>query len=186
MLKPLHWLSIYFSDIIVGISNDTLNQFIKSRHLGKRKVVVLYYGIDLDRFDININPATLRIQLNLPLEAKLILFSGRMNSFKNPVFVVKILKELLKKDTNYYAIFVGEGDLSKDVELIAKQKNISDNIRLLGWITNLPFVMKSADVFVFPRLENPKEGLGLVVVEAQSAGLPMLLSLPENLLLPLQ
>jgi len=30
--------------------------------------------------------------------------------------------------------------------------------------------MKMADIFVFPRMEYPKEGLGLVVVEAQAAG----------------
>ena len=36
--------------------------------------------------------------------------------------------------------------------------------------------MKEADVFVFPREENPKEGLGIVVVEAQAAGMPMFIT----------
>ncbi len=34
--------------------------------------------------------------------------------------------------------------------------------------------MKCCDLLIFPRLESPKEGLGLVVVEAQTAGLPVL------------
>jgi glycosyltransferase involved in cell wall biosynthesis len=47
--------------------------------------------------------------------------------------------------------------------------------------------MRAADVMVFPRLEEPKEGLGLVVVEAQGAGLPTLTSfgvLDDAIVLP--
>jgi glycosyltransferase involved in cell wall biosynthesis len=36
--------------------------------------------------------------------------------------------------------------------------------------------MRLSDLFLFPRLEEPKEGLGLVLVEAQAAGLPILAS----------
>ena len=37
-------------------------------------------------------------------------------------------------------------------------------------------LMRLSDVLIFPRLEEPKEGLGLVLVEAQAAGLPVLAS----------
>jgi glycosyltransferase involved in cell wall biosynthesis len=53
---------------------------------------------------------------------------------------------------------------------------IADHIRLLGWHDNISGIMKNADVFVFPRKEFPKEGLGLVIVEAQAAGLPMFIT----------
>ena len=99
-----------------------------------------------------------------------------MNELKNPVFVVDILAELLKTDKDYVAVFVGEGDLLKDVEQQAAHYNISSHVKLLGWRKDLPAIMKACDVFVFPRQEEPKEGLGLVVVEAQASGLPMLLS----------
>jgi glycosyltransferase involved in cell wall biosynthesis len=50
---------------------------------------------------------------------------------------------------------------------------LKERIRLLGWSDDIPGIMKSADVMVFPRKEFPKEGLGLVVVESQCAGLPV-------------
>lgn len=174
--QPLKWLAIYFSDVIVGISKDTLQQFTGNKPFNKKKLVVLYYGIDMLPFSKAVDTALLRNELNLPAESKLMLFCGRMNMFKNPLFALDILKELLYKDINYYTLFVGEGELLKEVELKAKEYGISEHIRLLGWRNDLPSVMKACDVFVFPRVEKPKEGLGLVVVEAQAAGLPMVLS----------
>jgi glycosyltransferase involved in cell wall biosynthesis len=61
----------------------------------------------------------------------------------------------------------------------------------LGWREDIYELMQLSDIFVFPRLEVPKEGLGMVVIEAQAAGIPMILSygivkdaiiIPENTL----
>jgi len=71
---------------------------------------------------------------------------------------------------------VGEGDLQKELKIKDEQYEISQNVRIIGWSDDTVALMKSSSVFVFPRLEYPKEGLGLVVVEAQAAGLPMAIS----------
>ncbi|MEO7039154.1 MAG: glycosyltransferase, partial [Gemmatimonadaceae bacterium] len=52
---------------------------------------------------------------------------------------------------------------------------------VLGWREDAATLMRAADLFIFPRAEEvvdgaAREGLGLVVVEAQAAGLPALLS----------
>jgi len=59
-------------------------------------------------------------------------------------------------------------------------------IRLLGWRNDLAQVMGCADLFILPRPERPMEGFGLAVLEAQLAGLRMLLSqgIPDDPLLP--
>lgn len=176
LLSPLKRLAIHYSDLIVGISVHALKQFIKTTSLSKKQSKVLYYGVDMSPFEIDESAYSFKDKLSLPATAKLLLFSGRMNELKNPVFVVDILAELLKTDKDYFAVFVGEGDLLKDVEQQAAHYNISSHVMLLGWRKDLPAIMKASDVFVFPRQEEPKEGLGLVVVEAQAAGLPMLLS----------
>ena len=176
LLPPLRWLGIHYSDIIVGISKHTLAKFIGKSPVHTKRIIVLYYGIDLARFEIENGQEAFRSDLNLPSDARLLIFSGRMNYLKNPVFVLEVLKELNHKDHNFYALFAGEGELLSEVEATAIQLNILDHIRLLGWRTDLSKIMLNADIFIFPRLEEPKEGLGLVVVEAQAAGLPMILS----------
>jgi glycosyltransferase involved in cell wall biosynthesis len=47
---------------------------------------------------------------------------------------------------------------------------------MMGWSEDVSRLMRAADAFVFPRLEHPREGLGLVVVEAQCAGLPVFIT----------
>jgi glycosyltransferase involved in cell wall biosynthesis len=58
-------------------------------------------------------------------------------------------------------------------------------VRLLGWRNDLPESMSCSDWFILPHPEHPAEGFGLAVVEAQLAGLRMLLSrgIPDDPLL---
>jgi glycosyltransferase involved in cell wall biosynthesis len=175
-LRPLRTIAIYFSDIIVGISNDTLLEFVGRNANAKRKGRILYYGIDLRPFEIVSDKELFRKQLGMPGSAKILLFIGRLNSFKNPLFVVVILHELLKSRNDVYAVFVGKGDLEGDIFSMAVELGIIEHIRILGWSDSTSQIMKDSDVFVFPRVEYPKEGLGLVIVEAQAAGLSMIIS----------
>jgi hypothetical protein len=56
----------------------------------------------------------------------------------------------------------------------------------LGWRDDLPEIMCCCDWFILPHPEHPLEGFGLAVVEAQLAGLRLLLShgVPDDPLLP--
>ena len=176
LLGPFKKLGFYFSDIIVGISNDTLHEFVGSRTSRRLQFKILYYGVDLKEYEWKIDPHLIRSELRLPATSKILLFVGRMNLLKNPVFVVDVLANILTDRNDVYAVFVGKGDLEDTVEERARYLKISEHVRLLGWCNDSALIFKSADVFIFPRIEYPKEGLGLVVVEAQAAGIPMVIS----------
>lgn len=176
LLTPLKHLALYFNDLIVGISKDALNLFVDGNKRGIKKSKILYCGILLDRFEGKIDENLFRQEQKMPKSAKILLFVGRMNELKNPAFVVEILFHIHKKRDDVYAVFIGEGVETKKVIEKAKESGIQNYIRVLGWRNDVQNIMKSSDVFVFPRLEYPKEGLGLVVVEAQAAGLPMVIS----------
>jgi glycosyltransferase EpsF len=175
LLKPLKKMAIHFSDIIVGISNNTLNDFIKGVNVGKRRKQLLYYGVKMS-LPAAKNNHFLRNELCIPSDAMIMLFVGRMNEQKNPAFVMEILREIHTNRNDIYAVFVGKGIEEKTVLQKSREYNLENFVRLLGWRNDTAAIMTNSDVFVFPRAESPKEGLGLVVVEAQVAGLPMVLS----------
>jgi glycosyltransferase involved in cell wall biosynthesis len=177
MLLPLfRKLGIHFSDLIVGISKDTLFEFMQNDRFRNKKATILYYGIDLGQFAVRSQREELRKKWNIPAEARILLYAGRMTTLKNPVFVVDILKELSALRQQVYVVFVGKGELEEAVVKKYKELDLTDKVRMLGWRNDIAAIMQAVDVFVFPRVEYPKEGLGLVVVEAQAAGLPMVIS----------
>jgi glycosyltransferase involved in cell wall biosynthesis len=49
-------------------------------------------------------------------------------------------------------------------------------VRLVGWRSDLAEVMCASDLFILPHVEAALEGFGLAVLEAQLAGLRLLLS----------
>lgn len=186
--EPMRQLCLRLADRIVGISRHTLATFLNGRAPSAPRDVVLYYGIDTRPYHATPPDAVaLRQSLKLPSNARLLLFVGRMVSYKNPLFVVDILAELAHAEPNLYALFVGTGPLEDEVRRRAESKSLADRVRVLGWRDDTVGLMQAADLFVFPRAENDSdgvgmEGLGLVVVEAQAAGLPSLLSrgIPED------
>ena len=95
---------------------------------------------------------------------------------KNPVFAVDVAAELIRLQPNAVAIFAGAGSLEEAVVARARALGVAGRVRMLGWRSNLPEIMRCSDWFILPRPERPMEGFGLAVVEAQLAGLRILLS----------
>ena len=176
LLKPFQKLGLFYSDLIVGISENTLEEYSGKAATQKGRYRLLYYGVDFSRFADEPPKAYLNEQFSLPAGSKTLLYAGRMNDLKNPEFVIDVLSELLKKRQDVYALFIGSGDKETAVREKASRLGLEKHVRVVGWHNNVPKAMKSADVFVFPRKEYPKEGLGLVVVEAQAAGLPFFIT----------
>jgi glycosyltransferase involved in cell wall biosynthesis len=173
LLPIFRKLAFWLADDILAISENTRDEFRKGYRHKKPLFRVLYYGIHMDKFDIPVNPLTFRRANILPDNSKILLYTGRMIQEKNPVFVVDVLKHLRSLRDDVFAVFVGTGDKMKEVTDRAEEMGLKDRVRLIGWSDDIPGIMKSADVLVFPRKEFPKEGLGLVVVESQCAGLPV-------------
>lgn len=170
------------SDCIVGISRHTLETMLGRGAQDTNCETVVYYGIDTAPYrKIRPDRVAVRRELNLPDDAQILLFAGRMVWYKNPLFVLDVLSRLRKSNPRAVAVFAGSGPLKGEVERVAEERGLSDRVRTLGWRNDTPALMQVADVFVFPRVETRTdgfgiEGLGLVVVEAQAAGLAAVVS----------
>jgi len=173
----LRRVCLALADRIVGISNHTLDTLLAGRPRRVGRDVVHYYGVDPEPFaSVKLNRAAFRCELGLPADAVVLLFAGRIVPEKNPFFVVDVLTELRRLEPRTVAVFAGTGSLVEAVRARAVEMGVEPSIRLLGWRNDLPEVMNCADLFILARPEHPKEGFGLAVVEAQLAGLRMLLS----------
>lgn len=185
--EPLRRICLAASDVVAGISNHTLDTFLAGHSRRPGRDVVHYYGVDPAPFENAVEDrGSFRRQLGLPDDALVLLFAGRMVPEKNPLFVVDVIAALRQIESRAVAVFAGTGGLEPAVLARAAELGVGDAVRLIGWRSDLAAVMVNCDWFSLPRPELPMEGFGLAVVEAQLAGLRLLLSrgIPDDPLLP--
>ncbi len=142
---------------------------------------VFYCGVDLTPFAEEVDSHALRSALGIPEHSFVV---GHVGSFrnrqKNHAFLVKIANELSQIDKTIYWLLVGDGVLRHTIQNEATRLGLIDRMIFTGLRSDVPQLMYGAmDVFLFPSLY---EGLGLVMVEAQAAGLPCVCSdvIPEE------
>lgn len=97
---------------------------------------------------------------------------GNFISAKNQIFLLKILKKLVKKG-NYKLLLIGTGQLKPMFEKYIKKEKIENKVVFTGPINNVNQVLQAMDIFVFPSI---CEGFGIAALEAQVAGLMTILS----------
>jgi glycosyltransferase involved in cell wall biosynthesis len=175
------------ADKVVGISNHTLDTFIAGRPRRQGREIVHYYGVKPEPFQSTKGTrAEFRRSLGFAEDALVMLFGGRMAPEKNPEFAVDVLAALVTREPRAVGVFAGAGSLEQAVRIRSVQLGISDRLRITGWRSDLPELMSASDWFILPRPEAPMEGFGLAIVEAQLAGLRLLIShgVPNDPLLP--
>ena len=175
--EPMRMVCLTLADRIVGISNHTLDAFLSGRHCRTERDSVHYYGVDSTRFEVAVGDRLKFLRdLGLADSSRILLFAGRMVPEKNPVFAVDVLAEMRRLDPATVGVFVGAGSLEERVRRRCAELGVDSDVRYLGWRDDVPEIMCCSDWFILPHPENPVEGFGLAVVEAQLAGLRMLLS----------
>ena len=98
-------------------------------------------------------------------------FVGRLSYQKNPLFLIDVFKNIFALDSKAKFIICGEGELESKIREKVKQYNI--NVFFAGPVINIEDYYFAMDVFILP---SKFEGLGIVLIEAQTSGLPCLTS----------
>jgi glycosyltransferase involved in cell wall biosynthesis len=174
--EPMRQMCLRLADEIVGISEDALESLTDGKDSTQNSVI--HYAVDTRQFSqVRIDRARFRSELGFGPDASVLLFVGRLVSYKNPAFVIEVLECLAKTNPNAVAVFAGRGNQESELrETLRSRGFLADRVRLLGFRDNVADLMANSDVLIWPSLEKPREGLGLGIVEAQSAGLPIIMS----------
>lgn len=98
---------------------------------------------------------------------------GRFSAVKNHEFLLDLFEKIYQKNGNSKLLLVGGGSLEDELKTKAHQMRIEENVIFAGIRSDVANCMQAMDVFVLPSLY---EGLGIVAIEAQAAGLPCCLS----------
>ena len=119
------------------------------------------------------------VRKELGLEGrKVIIHVGQFRTQKNHGKVIDVLNELHKRDDSFALVLVGTGEEQDNIKSKVEELGIREAVLFLGNRNDIPELLMSADVFLFPSLY---EGLGIALLEAQAADLICVVSdtIPE-------
>lgn len=130
-------------------------------------------GIDVYRFAFDENRrAEYRNALKVG-DGVLIVSVGRFCEQKNQTFLLDVAERLSDRGVDFALLLIGSGDAEAELKEKARRIGAADRVIFYGTTTDIPGILSAADVMAFPSLF---EGLGIVAVEAQAAGLPTVCS----------
>ena len=165
----------FIADHFFGCSMSALETRygMKMAHNSTR-AEVLNNAIDSMRFIYNESERIeVRKELGISSSTFVIGTIGRLASQKNPQMTLGIINELKNRKLPFKFIWVGVGSLKGEIENEIEKNNLTNDVLMLGLRNDIPRVLQGLDMFVFPSIW---EGLGIVAIEAQAAGLPTLCS----------
>jgi len=146
---------------------------------------VLFCGIDLKPFQAPGDRPRIRAEFGIPPDALVIGHVGRFEPQKNHARLVEIFDAVRARGRDAWLLLVGQGSLRAEVERQVSSLGLRDRVIFAGPRGDVPQLMLGGmDCVVFP---SRFEGLPLVLVEAQAAGLPCIIAdtiAPETAVVP--
>lgn len=144
------------------------------RYLFKnKKFKVLNNAIDSKKFIYNEEVRKKRRE-ELGLENSFVVgHVGRFHPQKNHKFLIEIFAKIKEKKDNAKLLLIGSGDLEIIIKKQVRKLKLQDDVIFLGNRKDINDLYQCMDVFLFPSLF---EGLGIVAIEAQASGTPIVCS----------
>jgi len=169
---------------IIGTSRQIVTEYGFDKNVFQKvKRGAVYCGFDVGKFARNYVTDHFELcdEFGFDKRAKIILFVGRLiaNSnerlnLKNPEFALAVARKCIDTDPHIRMILAGGGEeMRRKLQTAIREAGLHEKIILPGQRTDIPRLMSGSDLFLFPSVA---EGLGMVAVEAQAAGLRVLAS----------
>ena len=165
---PLLWLGRKYATHCVACTEEAGKFLFKNREF-----TIIKNAIDVDKFKYN---SALRQELRQKLNVKdkfVVGHVGRLDPPKNQIFLLQIFAELKKYKKDVVLFLIGEGSDKDKLQKKVQELNLINDVCFLGVKKDVETYYQVFDFFVFP---SEYEGLGIVLIEAQTSGLPVLAS----------
>ena len=147
--------------------------FLYGTRISRDKVVVMNNAIELSvyAYDKRIREQYRR---ELKLEDKLVIGNvGRLVYQKNQEFLLSVFKEICEMRKDCVLLLVGEGEKETEYRQYVEENNLAEQVVFLGHRKDVSCLLQAMDLFCLP---SRFEGLPLVLIEAQAAGVKCLYS----------
>lgn len=174
LLRSFEKKLMHRSDALIAVSKYTVKELTELYGINKKKIYVIYNGVDVEKFKPRPNRIKLRQEFGLDKDKKIVLFVGRLYHRKGLEILLHSIPSVLKEFDKVEFVISGTGFKKKESSLrtLAKELKIENSVKFLGYVLDekLPFLYSASDIFVLPAIY---ENFPFAILEAQSSGLPV-------------
>jgi glycosyltransferase involved in cell wall biosynthesis len=178
-----HWIARIQADHIITVSQYSKADLVKYLHIPEHKITVTYEAADPHFHKPVSNAKRKQIRNQYQLCSPYIFYVGGWEKRKNIPFLIRAFAQANLGEVDL-VLAGGSREQQAALEELATSLNISENLKLLGWVEDidLPALYAEALCFVYP---SEYEGFGLQLCEAMAVSCPVLAArttcLPEIL-----
>lgn len=169
--KIFKFLVIQHTDYKMAVSQSAARFMYGEKNVFN--TFILKNGIDIKRYEFHTEIRE-KIRGKLNIQDDFVLgHIGRFSYTKNHPFIINVFEKLLEKNINSKLLLVGYGEDEKKIKEIIRTKRLENHIIFYGITKCAEELLCAMDCFIFPSIH---EGLGIVALEAQASGLPVVAS----------
>ncbi len=141
--------------------------------ISKEKIQIIPYAIELENYQFN-SQIRKEYREKLGINDEFVIgHVGRFAFQKNHDFLIEVFKEIVKTNDNVKLLLVGVGELEDSIKDKVSALGLQDKVIFAGKREDINCLMQAMDLFAFP---SRFEGFGIVLIEAQAAGLKCIVS----------
>jgi glycosyltransferase involved in cell wall biosynthesis len=158
----------------IAISNN-VKRYLEQRGVDSNKIKVIYYGLNTDSFKHpnGQNAAALRSKFGLQQQDWIVGTISRLHPQKSLDTLISGFHRFQQHVPQAKLVIIGEGYLLESLKAQAKQLHIADRVIFTGKQNDIPSWLSIMNTFC---LVSIYEGFGLVLLEAMSAGVPLVVT----------
>jgi glycosyltransferase involved in cell wall biosynthesis len=157
-------------DGFIAVSNEVRQSIIRQIGPIHDKIYTISNAVDIRPFQKRGDKAALCNALGITPHSRLIATVGRLTEQKGHHYLIDAAQSIVASFPGTHFLFIGEGELSEELQCQVRQNRLSDNIHFLGLRDDVPDLLAAVDLFVLPSLW---EGMSVALLEAMAAGKPI-------------
>ncbi len=156
-----------FRDLPVVAVSDSTRLDLIARGMDPEQIMVIPNGVDLERLGPDPNDERFRVPT--------LLYMGRLKKYKRIDLIILALAELKDRGVDCRLIVAGKGDHRGALERRCQDLGLSEMVEFPGFVSEADKLglLRSSWLHV---LTSPKEGWGIIIIEAAACGTPSVAS----------
>jgi len=155
----------------VAVSESAKDSYLRAVGKGDEKIAVIQNGVELPSSQPTLTKRECRDRLGLPDDVFLVVSVGRLHKQKNYAMLIRCAEIIRERGQKIVWAIAGDGPEKAELLKEIERRSLDGTVRLMGHLSNISLLLKSADAFV---LTSRYEGLPMALLEAMAHGIPCL------------